>query len=225
MIDSDTSSTLMVFQLINSQQQSPDLLDDWRCLIEREYMLNFCVFCGSAPGNNDIYQQETEKLIRYLVEKNAGIVYGGGKVGLMGLVADTALQHGGSVTGVMPIHLVEKEIAHPKLTELVITADMHERKAKMAELADVFIALPGGAGTLEEIIEQWTWAQLGLHHKACILFNVNGYYDGFIDFVARTVRDGFMKQDYLDMLIVSDSPEAVLDKALSYQPPKAKWDK
>ncbi|MCO7253620.1 TIGR00730 family Rossman fold protein [Dickeya oryzae] len=187
-------------------------------------MLKFGVFCGSAPGNNAIYQQQTQSLIRYLVGQNAGIVYGGGKVGLMGLVADTALACGGQVTGVIPKHLVNKELAHPTLTELVITEDMHERKAKMAELADVFIALPGGAGTLEEIIEQWTWAQLGLHHKACILFNVNGYYDGFIDFVARTVRDGFMKQAYLDMLIVSDSPEAVWDKALSYQPPKAKWD-
>ncbi|MGM3191522.1 TIGR00730 family Rossman fold protein [Dickeya dadantii subsp. dieffenbachiae] len=188
-------------------------------------MLKFGVFCGSAPGKNAIYQQQTEALIRYLVGKNAGIVYGGGKVGLMGLVADTALQHGGSVTGVMPVQLVEKEIAHPTLTELVVTADMHERKAKMAELSDVFIALPGGAGTLEEIIEQWTWAQLGIHHKPCILFNVNGYYDEYITFVNKVVNEGFMKKEYLDMLIVSDSPETVLDKALSYQPPKAKWDK
>ncbi|ACS84513.1 MULTISPECIES: LOG family protein [Musicola] len=186
-------------------------------------MLKFGVFCGSAPGNDPAYQHMASELIRYLVEKDAGIVYGGGKVGLMGLVADTALQHGGAVIGVIPQHLADKEIAHTGLTELVITADMHERKAKMAELSDAFIALPGGAGTLEEIIEQWTWAQLGIHPKPCILFNVNGYYDTFIEFVRRVVTDGFMKKDYLDMLIVTDSKEAVLAQALDYVPPQAKW--
>lgn len=188
-------------------------------------MLKFGVFCGSASGNNPLYQQKTTALINYLVQQQYGIVYGGGKVGLMGLVADTALQADGVVIGVIPQHLADKEIAHPSLTELRVTADMHERKAKMAELADCFIALPGGAGTLEEIIEQWTWAQIGLHHKPCILFNVDGYFDSFIAFIRRIVDDGFMKKDYLDALIISDDPQDIVEQVRRYQPPRAKWDK
>ncbi|WJV61929.1 TIGR00730 family Rossman fold protein [Pectobacteriaceae bacterium C52] len=188
-------------------------------------MLNFGVFCGSSIGNNAIYRQQTEHLINYLVKKECNIVYGGGKVGLMGLVADTAIKNNGIITGVMPKHLVDKEIAHTQLTKLIVTDDMHQRKSKMAELADAFIALPGGAGTLEEIIEQWTWSQLGIHNKPCILYNVNGYFTAFIDFLQKVVGDGFMKKDYLDMLIISEDPQDILEKAMTYMPPQAKWQK
>ena len=143
----------------------------------------------------------------------------------MGCVADTAIDCGMDILGVMPEALVSHELAHPGLSELKVVHDMHERKSQMAASADCFIALPGGAGTLEEIIEAWTWAQLGLHNKPCAFFNVNGFYDPLLAFFKQTITDGFMKQAYADMLIVSDDPTVLVGKIASYTPPPAKWSR
>ena len=181
------------------------------------------LFCGSACGNDPIFVRETRRLIQQLASQQFSLVYGGGKVGLMGCVADTAIDCGMDILGVMPEALVSHELAHPGLSELKVVRDMHERKSQMAASADCFIALPGGAGTLEEIIEAWTWAQLGLHNKPCAFFNVNGFYDPLLAFFEQTITDGFMKQAYADMLIVSDDPTVLVGKIGSYTPPPAKW--
>jgi len=141
--------------------------------------MRICVFCGSSPGNLQSYHDAAIDVGELLARENIELIYGGGKVGLMGIVADATLGAGGNVTGVMPRHLVESEISHNGLTTLEVVEDMHERKMKMSELSDAFISLPGGAGTLEEITEQWTWAQLGIHTKPCAFYNVDGYYDHF----------------------------------------------
>ena len=140
-------------------------------------MKSIGIFCGSSAGEHPLYLDTARLVGRTLAQQGLALVYGGGKVGLMGAVADAALEAGGVVIGVMPRGLVEREIAHRGLTELHVVEDMHERKTKMAALADGFIALPGGAGTLEEIFEQWTWAQLGIHEKPCAFLNIKGYYD------------------------------------------------
>ena len=139
--------------------------------------MRICVFCGSSFGNNEVYGNAAREMGRTLAAHKIGLIYGGGRVGLMGVLADAALNAGGAVIGVIPRSLVEREIQHTSLTELHTVATMHERKTRMAELADAFIALPGGAGTLEEIFEQWTWAQLGIHRKPCGFLNTNGFFD------------------------------------------------
>lgn len=141
----------------------------------------------------------------------------------MGIAADAVLAHGGKVYGVIPEHLRDRELAHPGLTELFVVADMHERKAKMAELADGFVALPGGIGTLEEIFEAWTWGQLGFHHKPCALYNVDGFYDPLLAMVQRMEAVGFLKQEYIDMLVLADTPEQLVDGFSRYRPPHEKW--
>ncbi len=188
-------------------------------------MKSFGVFCGSAFGNEHIYKQETERLISYLVQNGNRIIYGGGKVGLMGHVADITIQNKGEIVGVMPKHLVDKEIAHKGLKELVVVESMHQRKFKIAEMSDVFLALPGGPGTLEEVIEQWTWGQLGVHVKPCIFYNINGYFAPLIEFFKKMVDSGFMKIDYFNMLIITDDPNIALQRALEYVPPVTKWKK
>lgn len=153
-----------------------------------------------------------------------GVVYGGASKGLMGVVADTVLAHGGDVVGVMPRALVDKEIAHNSLTELHITETMHERKALMAKLADGFVALPGGFGTLEEIVETLTWAQLGFHQKPCGLLNVAGYYDALLEFFAHADRSGFVKATHREMLVVEDDPDVLLTRFAEYRAPQeSKW--
>lgn len=159
-----------------------------------------------------------------LARRGVEIVYGGGRVGLMGIVADAALANGGKVTGVMPQDLFEKEIAHPGLTRLHIVQSLHERKQRMAELAHAFIALPGGAGTLDEIVEQWAWAQLGLHGAPCGFVNVDGYFDGLRSFVERSVRDGFTDPGHAEVLLFEDSIHVLLDRIQSYAPPRARWE-
>lgn len=187
--------------------------------------MKLAVFCGSSEGRSSEFMVAARGLGRRMAEQEIELVYGGAQVGLMGAVADAALEHGGKVIGVMPQHLVDREIAHDGLTELIVVADMHERKQQMAELSDGFIAMPGGAGTLEEIAEQWTWAQLGVHQKPCAFLNVLGYYDGLRSFVNHTVEHGFTGSDYGDMLIFTADVNDILLQINAYTPPPPKWRK
>lgn len=170
-------------------------------------MKSICVFCGSSKGNKTVYQSAAIELAELLVEKNTTLVYGGGHVGLMGVLADAVLERGGKVIGVIPQALADKEVAHESLTELHVVGSMHERKALMAELSDGFIAMPGGIGTLEEIIEVFTWTQLGIHSKACGLLNVNGYYNKLYDFLQHMVEQEFLKPFHLSMMVMEDRPD------------------
>ncbi len=183
-------------------------------------MKKVCVFCGSSFGAGGEYRKAAVVLGDSLVERKLELVYGGARVGLMGEIASTVLKGNGYVTGVIPKQLQEKEVAHTELTDLRVTGSMHERKAMMAELSDGFIAMPGGLGTIEEIFEVLTWAQLGFHHKPCGFLNVAGYYDHLIKFLDHTVQEEFIHPGYRSMILVDDNPEALLDKMESYQPPK-----
>jgi uncharacterized protein (TIGR00730 family) len=161
---------------------------------------------------------------RYLAESHIAIVYGGGKVGLMGVLADAALAAGGEVIGVMPRSLVEKEIAHTRLSDLRVVASMHERKALMADLADAFIALPGGYGTFEEFCEVLTWTQLGLHRKPCGILNVDGYYDRLLSLFDHAVTEGFLKPANRQIVLSDTAPESLVTRMLAYQMPSVdKW--
>ncbi|WP_431929528.1 TIGR00730 family Rossman fold protein [Amycolatopsis tucumanensis] len=187
-------------------------------------MKRICVFCGSSGGGDPVYADAATALGKLLAERGIGLVYGGASVGLMGAVADGALAAGGEVIGVIPEHLKRVEIAHAGLSELVVTADMHERKAKMAEYADAFLALPGGAGTLEELAEVWTWAQLGLHSKPIGLVDVAGYYRPFQEFIDHMVAEKFLRPQHRDLVFVNEDPAALLDAFAAYDPPDvAKW--
>ncbi|REG82358.1 TIGR00730 family Rossman fold protein [Marinomonas pollencensis] len=185
--------------------------------------MRVAVYCGSALGVTEEYSVAVASLGRYFAEHQIDVVYGGGHVGLMGVIANATLEAGGNVIGVIPQHLQEKEIAHLALTELHLVADMHQRKAKMAELADAFVALPGGIGTLEEIFEVWTWAQLGLHNKPCAFYNVAGFYEPLFTMVKGMQDAGFIKQPYADMIIQADSPSQLLAAFDGYQSPRKKW--
>lgn len=185
--------------------------------------MKIAVYCGSRSGSDPKFARAAEALGAYLGSHGIDVVFGGGHVGLMGIVADAVLAHGGKVYGVIPEHLRDRELAHPGLTELFVVADMHERKAKMAELADGFVALPGGIGTLEEIFEAWTWGQLGFHHKPCALYNVDGFYDPLLAMAQRMEEKGFLKQEYIDMLVLADTPEQLVDGFRRYRPPHEKW--
>jgi uncharacterized protein (TIGR00730 family) len=183
-----------------------------------------CVFCGSNVGSRPEYSSAAEAVGGLLAERRIELVYGGGKVGLMGKVADAVLNAGGKVTGVIPQALMLKEIGHEGLTELKVVSSMHERKALMAELADGFIALPGGFGTLDEFCEILTWAQLGLHHKPCGLLNVNGYYDYFSRLLDHAVSEHFLQPLYRAMVICDDDPENLLTHMMQYEAPvTGKW--
>lgn len=187
-------------------------------------MKNICVYCGANPGRQEAYSSAARDLAKALVDRNLGLVYGGASVGIMGLIADAVLQLGGRAVGVIPEALVRKEIAHKNLTELHVTQSMHERKTLMAELSDGFIAMPGGIGTLEEIFEIWTWAQLGFHAKPCGLLNVAGYFDSLTTFLDHAVAEQFVKKPHRSILIVEHEPEALLDRFASYEPPSIqKW--
>jgi len=185
---------------------------------------SICVYCGSSPGRLETYSDAARALAKTLVDRNIRLVYGGASVGIMGLVADTVLQLGGQAVGVIPEVLMSKELAHRHLTELHVTRSMHERKSLMAELSDGFIALPGGIGTLEELFEIWTWAQLGLHDKPCGLLNVEGYYDALIAFLDHAVAERFVQRAQAGMLMVEATAEALLDRFPDYEPPTVtKW--
>jgi hypoxanthine phosphoribosyltransferase len=177
-----------------------------------------CVFCGSSPGARPAYGEAAEELGRLLVAQGIGLVYGGGAVGLMGRLADAVLAEGGEAIGVLPEALVAKEIGHPGLPDLRVVGSMHERKALMADLADGFVALPGGLGTVEELFEVYTWAQLGLHRKPCALLDVEGYYEGIANFLAHAVEERFLRDDHRSMLIVERTPSALLERLKRYEP-------
>src|SRR5918998_1589884 len=174
-------------------------------------MRRLCVFCGSSPGGHPDYLAAAAGLGRLLAQEGLGLVYGGASVGLMGAVADAALDAGAEVTGVIPQALVDREIAHPRVGDLRVVGSMHERKAVMAELSDGFITLPGGLGTMEELFEILTWNILGIYDKPCALLNVNGYYDGLELFLDHAAREGFVLPDDRAARVVSDDPEVVLD--------------
>ena len=183
-----------------------------------------CVFCGSSAGTRPVYEQAAQSIGQSLAQRGIGLVYGGGKVGLMGIVADACLREGGRVVGVMPRALVEKEIAHRGLTELHVVESMHARKALMADLADAFIALPGGYGTWEEFCEVLTWSQLGLHRKACAVLNVNGYYDPLLAMADRALAEGFVRQEHREILLADTDPVRLLDRLSNYVMPIVdKW--
>jgi uncharacterized protein (TIGR00730 family) len=182
------------------------------------------VFCGSNPGARPDYVVAAKQLGRVLASRGIGLVYGGSNVGLMAAIADEMLDELGEVIGVIPKSLVEREVANTSLSDLRIVASMHERKAMMAELADGFIALPGGIGTLEEFFETWTWAQLGMHRKPCGLLNVAGYFDPLLAFLDRTVEEKFVRLIHREMVIVDDDPGSLLDRFEAYEAPHVvKW--
>lgn len=186
-------------------------------------MNSIAIFCGSSLGTDQIFADVAELTGETIAKQGKTLVYGGGRSGLMGIVADSALAAGGKVIGVIPQGLVDRELAYPDLTELYIVKNMHERKTKMSELSDGFIALPGGAGTIEEIFEQWTWAQLGIHLKPCAFLNVEGFYDDLLKFIQLTTDKGFSKARFTDQLIDSASIEEILTQFSHYQAPEPKW--
>jgi uncharacterized protein (TIGR00730 family) len=187
-------------------------------------MQRICVFAGSSPGARAEYSVAARELGRALVRRHIDLVYGGARVGLMGAVAEAVLSGGGRVTGVIPESLMTKEIAHDGLSELKVVASMHERKAIMSDLADGFIALPGGWGTFEEFFEVLTWAQLGMHRKPCGLLNASGYFDQLLSFLDHSVQERFVRLENRAMVLVSASSDGLLERFADYVPPAVeKW--
>jgi uncharacterized protein (TIGR00730 family) len=185
---------------------------------------NICVYCGSNAGRQPVYAEQAKAFGRTLAQRGLGLIYGGSSAGIMGVVADAVLAHGGRAIGIIPEVLVKKELAHKGLTELHVVGSMHERKTLMAEKADGFVALPGGVGTFEEIFETWTWAQLGLHSKPCGLLNIAGYYDKLAAFLDHTVEEAFMRPQHRAMLVVENDADALLDRFAAYEAPTVtKW--
>lgn len=187
-------------------------------------MKRICVFCGSSPGARAEYPEAAQALAAVLLKNNIGLVYGGGHVGLMGVIADAMLAGGGEVIGVIPHGLAVREVEHRDLTELRIVHSMHERKALMADLVDGFIAMPGGFGTFEEFCEIITWAQLGIHHKPCGLLNVAGYYDALLGLFNHAVTERFVRPEYRALVLDESDPERLLEAMINYQSPVLeKW--
>ena len=189
-------------------------------------MKRLCVFCGSSFGVNPAYVKAAKDLGNAIAKRNICLVYGGARVGLMGEIASTVIKAKGEVIGVIPKDLVDKEEAHTGLSDLRIVKSMHERKALMAKLSDGFIALPGGFGTIEEIFEVITWAQLSFHDKPCGFLNINVYYDHLIKFLDHSLKENFIIPEHRAMIIIDNYVESLLDKFLNYEPPKidkAKW--
>jgi len=187
-------------------------------------MKSVCVFRGSSPGNDPVHAEGARAMGTEIARRGLTLVYGGGAVGLMGIVADAALAAGGEVHGVIPRALREKEIGHNKLTRLEVVETMHIRKARMAELSDGFVAMSGGIGTFEEIFEIWTWGQLGIHGKPLGFFNIAGFYDPLAAFLDNTASAGFLRQAHRDMAMTESEPAALLDKMAAYKPlAQIKW--
>lgn len=187
-------------------------------------MKSVCVFCGSNPGNDPVYADAARAMGAEIARRGLVLVYGGGAVGLMGIVADAALAAGGEVHGIIPRALREKEVGHHGLTRLEIVETMHIRKARMAELSEGFIAMPGGIGTFEELFEIWTWGQLGIHEKPLAFLNVAGFYDPLATFLDNTVEAGFLKQTHRAMAITDTEPVTLLDRMEQYLPAQTiKW--
>jgi uncharacterized protein (TIGR00730 family) len=186
--------------------------------------VRLCVFCGSSAGRHPGFTNAAQLLATELARRDIEIVYGGGNVGLMGVVADAALAAGGRVTGVIPHGLVSRELAHPNLTAMHVVNSMHERKAMMAELSDGFLALPGGFGTLEEFCEVVTWTQLGIHRKPCGLLNVEGYYDGLLAFLAHALQEEFLRPTHFEIVVSSTDPYELVERVLRWRAPEVvKW--
>lgn len=186
--------------------------------------MKIAVYCGSSEGHNPIYKSEAIKLGEFFGKNSIELVYGGGGVGLMGAIADSVMKNGGYVYGVIPEHLKGKEIAHFGLSELHVVKDMHIRKNMMIERANAFVAMPGGAGTMEEIFEAWTWLQIGYHRKPCAFYNVNGFYDKLLEHISHMVKEGFLEKKYLDFLIVEDTPEGLYEALKNGKSPRSKWE-
>jgi hypothetical protein len=182
-------------------------------------MKRICVFAGSSTGVRPEYAQAAQALAAELARRGLGLVYGGGSVGLMGVLADSALAQGVEVIGVIPGPLATRELAHSGLSDLRVVGSMHERKATMASLVDGFVALPGGLGTLEETLEVLTWSQLGIHEKPVGLLNVAGYFDPLRSLLTRAAAEGFVRREYLDLLLSADTPAALLDAFVAWRPP------
>lgn len=187
-------------------------------------MESICVFAGSSSGTRPAYASAAEELGRAIAERGWRVVYGGGRVGLMGVLADAALAAGGEVIGVIPEALLRKEVGHQGLTDLRVVQTMHQRKALMSELSDGVVALPGGLGTLEELFEILTWAQLGIHARPCGMLNAGGYYDDLLTFLDQTVSEGFVRGEHRDMILAAGEAAALLDLMAGYTPRyTAKW--
>ncbi len=187
-------------------------------------MRRICIFCGSSPGSRPTYLAAARHTGVVLAERGIALVYGGGRVGLMGAVADSVLAAGGEVIGVIPAALEAKELAHRGLTDLRVVGSMHERKALMAELADGFIALPGGYGTLEEFFEVLTWSQLGLHPKPCGLLNVDHFYDPLLELIRHSIAEGFVPPEHRALVQVADEPEQLIELLHAFRPlPLKQW--
>ncbi len=187
-------------------------------------MERICVYCGSSPGSRPAYREAAEALGGELAERGIGLVYGGGNVGLMGVVADAVLAAGGTVTGVIPRSLRDREIAHTGLDDLRVVESMHERKALMADLSDAFVALPGGVGTLEELVEVMTWTQLGLHRKPCGILDVEGYYDHLLAWLDHAERERFLRPEHRALLVHAGTPAALLEAFDAWEAPAlGKW--
>lgn len=189
-------------------------------------MNRIAVFCGSSPGARPEYASAASELARALVHRGISLVYGGGRVGLMGRLAEAVIAEGGRVIGVIPKFLVDRELAYEGATELRAVDTMSERKAVMAELSDAFVALPGGYGTLDELIEMLTWTQLDIHRKPCGLVNTCGYYDALMAFVDHAIAEGFLHEAHRSMLLVEEQPAALLERLESYENPtvdKTRW--
>ncbi|WP_339313233.1 TIGR00730 family Rossman fold protein [Paenibacillus sp. FSL M7-0896] len=185
-------------------------------------MKSIAVFCGSSEGASPVYKESAILLGKELAARNITLIYGGATVGLMGAIADSVMQAGGRVIGVLPHFLKQREIEHTRLTELIMVDSMHERKLKMSELADGFIAMPGGPGTMEEYFEIFTWAQLGLHQKPCGLLNVNHYYDPLIALFSNMAREQFLQEKHHSIMLNATTPEGILQQFAEYTPPPVK---
>ncbi|HEX6929321.1 MAG TPA: TIGR00730 family Rossman fold protein [Gammaproteobacteria bacterium] len=179
---------------------------------------NLCVFCGSSRGEDSRYAEAARELGRLMTERGYGLVYGGGRVGLMGEIASAVLEAGGQAVGVIPEALLKREVGHGALTRLEVVDSMHTRKARMAELADGFIAMPGGFGTFEEWFEIITWAQLGIHDKPCVLLNVAGYFDPLLELIAHAVDERFIRAEHRRLFAVAETPAKVLDCVAAFEP-------
>ena len=187
-------------------------------------MKTLCIYCGSSPGGRPEYAAAALVAGQALVRRGIGLVYGGGHVGMMGLVADAVIDAGGGVIGVIPHHLADKELAHERVTQMIRVNSMHERKQQMADLSDGFIALPGGIGTLEELFETMTWLQLGLHRKPIGLLNVAGFFDAMLAFLDHLVAERFLKPEHRALLIVAEEIDDLLERMAAFTPPDAnKW--
>jgi uncharacterized protein (TIGR00730 family) len=187
-------------------------------------MKSICVFCGSSTGNNNLYKSAARELGKLMAEKDITLIYGGGNIGLMGIIANSVLENNGKVIGVIPQSLQEKELAHEGVTKMYVVKSMHERKALMAQISDAFVALPGGFGTLDELFESLTWNQLEIMNKPVAVFNINGYFDHLIALLKQSVQEKFLRKEHLKNLIVADDPQKLLQKIKKFKAVVAeKW--